>query len=111
MTKKEHEAAKELRKELKRRKSQGEDNLIIRRGKIVERKQPPSESSDVNMDALLHPCSGNLNILYTNADQFLNKREDLLMLITNNNPDLIIITEVIPKTQINPIPPQRLAKH
>ena len=38
MTKKEHEAAKELRKELKRCKSQGEDNLIIRRGKIVERK-------------------------------------------------------------------------
>lgn len=51
MTKKEREAAKELRKELKRRKSQGEDNLIIRRGKIVERKEPPSESSDVNMDA------------------------------------------------------------
>ena len=51
MTKKEREAAKELRKELKRRKSQGEENLIIRRGKIVERKEPPSESSDVNMDA------------------------------------------------------------
>ena len=30
------------------------------------------------------------------------------MLIANNNPDLIIITEVIPKAQINPIPPQRL---
>ena len=30
------------------------------------------------------------------------------MLTANNNPDLIIITEVIPKAQINPIPPSRL---
>ena len=45
------------------------------------------------MDAF---SSENLNILYTNADQFLNKREELLILIANDNPDLIIITEVIP---------------
>ena len=54
MTKREHEATKELRKELKGRKSQGEpgeDNLIIRHGKIVERKEPPSDISDFNMDA------------------------------------------------------------
>ena len=47
-------------------------------------------------------------MLYTNADQFLNKREELLMLIANDNPDLIIITEVIPKAQVNPIPLSRL---
>jgi len=38
-----------------------------------------------------------LKVLYTNADQFLNKRDDLLMLITGNKPDLILINEVLPK--------------
>ena len=51
MTKKESEATKELREELKRQKSQGENNLIIQRGKIVERRESPPASSDVNMDA------------------------------------------------------------
>ena len=45
MTKKGHEAAKELIKELKRCKSQGEDNLIIQCSKAVERRESPSESS------------------------------------------------------------------
>ena len=31
-----------------------------------------------------------------------------MLIANNNNPNLIIITEVIPKAQINPIPPQRL---
>ena len=38
-----------------------------------------------------------LKVVYTNADQFLNKRDDLLMLIAGNEPDLILITEVMPK--------------
>ena len=38
-----------------------------------------------------------LKVLYTNADQFFNKRDDLLMLIAGNEPDLILITEVLPK--------------
>ena len=53
MTKKEREVAKELRDELKRWKSLGENNLVIRHGKLVEcrerREQPPT-TSDVNMD-------------------------------------------------------------
>ena len=49
-----------------------------------------------------------LKIFYTNADQFLNKRDDLLMLIANDEPDILILTEVIPKAQSNPITFSRL---
>ena len=45
-----------------------------------------------------------LTVLYTNADQFVNKRDDLLASIAGNEPDVILITEVIPKSQTNPIP-------
>ena len=45
-----------------------------------------------------------MTFLYTNADQFVNKRDDLLASIAGNEPDIILITEVIPKSQINPIP-------
>ena len=45
----------------------------------------------------------NLQVLYTNADQFLNKMEDLKTFISGDEPDIIIITEVIPKAQANPI--------
>ena len=39
--------------------------------------------------------------MYTNADQFLNKRDELVEVIRGNVPD--IIREVIPKAQIKPI--------
>ena len=42
-----------------------------------------------------------ISTLYTNADQLLNKMEDLKMMITNEPPDIIIINEVIPKAQRN----------
>ena len=45
-----------------------------------------------------------LKILYTNADQFLNKRDQLSMLIAGDEPDIIIINEVISKDQVHPIP-------
>ena len=38
----------------------------------------------------------------------MNKRDDLLMQISDNPPDIILITEVIPKAQINPIEEARL---
>ena len=44
-----------------------------------------------------------LRFLYTNADQFINKRDDLIMFISDNEPDVMMITEVIPKNQVNPI--------
>ena len=49
-----------------------------------------------------------LKILYTNADQFVNKRDDLLMLIAGNEPDIILINETIPKAQSLPIGRARL---
>ncbi len=45
-----------------------------------------------------------LTCMYTNADQFPNKREDLLTFIADDEPDIIFITEMIPKAQTNPIP-------
>ena len=42
-------------------------------------------------------------VFYTNSDQLLNKRDDLLMQIADIPPDIILITEVIHKAQINPI--------
>jgi len=46
--------------------------------------------------------------LYTNSDQLLNKHDDLLMQIADSPPDIILITEVIPKAQTNPIDEARL---
>ena len=48
LTKTERVVAKDLRDELKRRRASGETNLVIRRGKIVERRQP--DVTDDNMD-------------------------------------------------------------
>ena len=40
-----------------------------------------------------------LRILYTNAEQFLNKRDLLLVHITSSHPpDMIIISEMLPKS-------------
>ena len=47
--------------------------------------------------------------MYTNADQFVNKRDCLLAQIADDEPDVIMITEVIPKSQANPIAPALLA--
>ena len=44
-----------------------------------------------------------MKFLYTNADQFANKRDDLVAMIADDEPDVIMITEVIPKCQSNPI--------
>ena len=48
-------------------------------------------------------------MLYTNADQFVSKRDDMMMLICNDKPDLILLTEVIPKAQRLAIAPAQLA--
>ena len=50
-----------------------------------------------------------LKVFYTNTDQFLNKCDDLLMLIASDEPDILILTEVIPKAQSNAITFSRLA--
>ena len=50
-----------------------------------------------------------MKFLYTNADQFVNKRDELLARIAGDEPDVIMITEVIPKSQSNPIAPALLS--
>ena len=40
-----------------------------------------------------------LKVLYTNADQLPNKMEELKVMIMNREPDILVITEVIPKAQ------------
>ena len=49
-----------------------------------------------------------LKVLYTNADHFFNKRDDLLMLIAGNEPDLILITEVLPKAHFTDMSSSRV---
>ena len=44
-----------------------------------------------------------LKCLYANVDQLLNKIDDLKLLISHDTPDVILFTEVIPKTQCNQI--------
>ena len=41
--------------------------------------------------------------MYSNVDQLLNKVEDLKALIANDEPDILLLTEVIPKAQRNEI--------
>ena len=41
--------------------------------------------------------------MYTNADQLINKRDDLACLISDDLPDIIFVTECIPKAQVLPI--------
>ena len=59
------------------------------------------------MEIFIHPVAlmslklhvSSFKVLYTNADQFLNKRDDLLLHIAANESDVIMITEVLPKVQ------------
>ena len=44
-----------------------------------------------------------LKVLYTNCDQYVNKRDDLCMLIAGSEPDIILLNEVIPKAQALPL--------
>ena len=50
----------------------------------------------------------NLKAVYTNADQFLNKKDYIIQFIAGNEPNVIMISEVIPKAQVNPIEEQAL---
>ena len=48
-------------------------------------------------------ASRDLLVFYTNCDQLINKFDELLTIVDNVKPDLILLTEVIPKAQILPI--------
>ena len=68
--------------------------------KISKKKDTKSEQKNENYG---------LNCLYTNADQLLNKLDDLLILITSNEPGIMMVTEVIPKEQQNSVPYSQLS--
>ena len=46
-----------------------------------------------------------MSVFYTNTDQFLNKRDELLLVITDDEPDVIVLSEVLPKVLKYPINP------
>ena len=50
-----------------------------------------------------------LDILYTNIDQFLNKRDDFSLAIAGNEPDIILITEILPKARCETLSSARLS--
>jgi len=57
-------------------------------------------SSIANVDPNLSFSINNyksLSVFYTNTDQFVNKRDLLLVQIADKNPDLILISELLPK--------------
>ena len=45
-----------------------------------------------------------LKVFYTNADQLPNKNDELKMFIAGKDPDILLITEMIPKQQKCVIP-------
>ena len=50
-----------------------------------------------------------MKILYINCDQFPNKRDGLLLFISGNEPDIILLNEVIPKAQVMALYPSLIA--
>ena len=108
-TKFEREKHKKLVAERKERHTKGESSLIIRNGAIVARPPWPGSNSTTNVTItilLSHPDGSfnkvsidSLKVLYTNADQFLNKVHDLQTFIAGDEPDLILISELLPKNR------------
>ena len=45
-----------------------------------------------------HVVERGLNVIYTNNDTFLNKREELETLINQQNPEVICLVEILPKS-------------
>jgi len=53
--------------------------------------------------------NSDLQVLYTNCDQLLNKFDELSTIANDTKPDLILLTEVIPKAQTLPIGISRIS--
>ena len=52
---------------------------------------------DISVADDLPSVAKSLQVLYTNADQFINKHDPLLAQIARKSPDIIVITEIFPK--------------
>ena len=65
------------------------------------------DSAQVHSQMWLGNCAADttkryLKVMYTNTDQFINKR-DLCLLICSDHPDVIFLTKTIPKAQRLPM--------
>jgi len=122
----EHEKNKKAVEELKKRRANGEKGLMVRNGHVVVW-QPQINTSivltshnsavqqsssrwlsnsiianvDLNLSFSIKKYKS-LSVFYTNADQFVNKRDLLLVQIANKNPDLILISELLQNFQVLP---------
>ena len=79
---------------------------------------PPRQIPDVEQPSITQQCisepaeTNNPLITWrfdTNADQLLNKMDDLSTLIADDEPDLFLITEILPKRNINSLSTARLS--
>ena len=67
---------------------------------MVTKTDSINESNGYNISSLQYAWSDyNSKICYTNADSLLNKRDELLALLTKYHFDIIVITEVLPKNR------------
>ena len=96
----------ESKRKSKKRTSLGQIHQADKSGNLIYGTNASEVSSNVSLN---NSKNGNelaskegLKFFYTNADQFVNKREGLLILIAEDKPGVILITEVIPKSQVSP---------
>ena len=54
-------------------------------------------------DKLHEKLTKGLKVLYTNIDGFPNKADELLLRVEDDKPDIIVLTECIPKAQCKPL--------
>ena len=130
LTPKEREEGKTLREQLKKRRDEGEDNLVIRGNKFVKltprtqrhtaAAQLMSDQTEPNVSTISlveetkterldntkskneHKTINYMKIMYTNADALTNKMIELQLLASDNKADIIIVTEIKPKYSLEP---------
>ena len=66
--------------------------------------------NNLTKDIVIKASKKGLKLIYTNADQFVNKRDDLHDVIAEDEPDIIMIMEVIQKIQVNILVCKELVK-
>ena len=70
---------------------------------------PKTQSKTTLNNSSANSC--NLCGMYTNAENLINKRSELLTIISTDNPDIICITETLPKYTHLPINECKLQVH
>ena len=70
------------------------EQWIIRKGKVVKGKKKRGKNGIIR---------SKLKCIYTNADSLLNERLESLLLIVEHKPDIICISEVVPKNVFMPV--------